>query len=173
MTSPVQPPDDMAGKPPPRWVGLAILAATLAVLLVLGFDRHGVNLFGPPVVAQDLTCQMKPKVGKEDCGRVLAARQLVYGPYIQLPVGRYRVEFDLQPTGRCDYGRVHIDVAAISRRPAPLMSADFALGGHVVARADFAVGLDLAYAPFEFRITESIGDGCAKLQAVRIAPLEG
>lgn len=176
MTSTVPPPADMAGKQPPRWVGLAILAATLAVLLVLGFDRHGANLFGPPFVAQDVTCRMQPpqpKSAKGECSRALEARKLIYGPYVPLPIGRYRAEFDLLPTGKCDYGRVHIDVAAIGKRPTPLMTADFALGGHVVARADFAVGLDLAYGTFEFRIAETIGDRCATLQAVRIAPLEG
>ncbi|HVY34128.1 MAG TPA: hypothetical protein VG960_06880 [Caulobacteraceae bacterium] len=155
-----------------RLVGVGVLAATLVVILFLGYGQRLGGNMGNHIEPQDVTCRLQPSPASErDCSRVLVKDQIVYGPYLALPPGAYRAEFELEPSGRCTTGRVRIDVSAFSKRKAPLVVADFALGGHILARADFKVGNDLGNAPFEFRTLETDGDGCARLKAVRISPL--
>lgn len=121
--------------------------------------------------AKDVTCDLEPAAQAGSCERLVQSGQMIYGPWLSMPLGNYRAQMQFRAPPGCA-NDIYVEVFDVKVYGRPLMSTTFRSGGKVTVTMDFQVSDDMAQrAPFEFRTLQSAGPACAVLEKVSVSKL--
>jgi len=124
-----------------------------------------------PFKPQDVTCDLSPAPGAGSCERLVRSGQMIYGPYLDIPIGDFRAQFQFRAPADCA-NEIYVEVIDMFARGTPLISSTFRSGGSVVVNLDFRLREDLARrGAIELRTLQSAGPACAVLEKVRVSRL--